>query len=107
VDIPEYENTILTRDEIRVMFEKRLLNDVGCVLVEREAIPAPWPSYNEMTTLKQGRTKDRVVADVVNTAGLMGKPLADVLAFERAHARAGLVAGAAPGGGVEAGRVRG
>jgi hypothetical protein len=83
VDIPAYEG--IDADKAKELFEARLDAAQGPmhVRVVEDAIPAPWPSYNDMTTLKQGRTKDRVVADILSAAALTGTTLGVVLAYER------------------------
>jgi hypothetical protein len=74
--------------ELRARVEKRMLEHsglnhyMGYILVEEEKVPAPWPTYDELT-IHGRRNVEQVARKNVEVARLTGVPIEALIAYEK------------------------
>ena len=73
---------------LKAEVEKRMLANPGCgnpadfILVEQPKLPAPWPSYDQLTVHGQRKAK-HVAEKNLEIAAATGVPIEDLVAYER------------------------
>ena len=83
-----FDSAWIEDPDLRAEVEKRLLANDGCgkpdsfILVEKERVPAPWPSYDALTIHGQRKAK-HVAEKNLEIAAATGVPVEDVIAYER------------------------
>lgn len=83
-----FDSAWIEDDELRAEVEQRLLANDGCgkpdsfILVEKERVPAPWPSYDALN-INGRRTGAHVAEKNLEIAAATGVPVEDLIAYER------------------------